>query len=195
MNSLVDALTRNGNINMELYPIVPSVGYDGKDAAFVNVDNIIRVKVIVDTYFLLFSELVKWLPWHKGHISETQLNYDVLSGPFSGCNFVSYNRYPQQYVGHIGTTESDFINNKVKRLWNMYVGETKTTPLVGIDPFNDLNFNNNLQCNKTEHKHYFGLATQKNEFYSILVFQNLNSLHQYRIVKIVKVTPRQIVFR
>lgn len=62
----------------------------------------------------------KWICWIPGIITETPYEgIPVLSGPFSGCYFVEYQRADGlRYVGHIGTDiDSIDRNTTVKHNW------------------------------------------------------------------------------
>jgi hypothetical protein len=81
----------------------------------------------------------KFLPWYQGDIAETALDYDVLTGPMSGCILTSYIRAGHPVVGHIGTVTVTAavpatINTNVKAVWTAFANAHPGDVIGGFNP-------------------------------------------------------------
>lgn len=79
----------------------------------------------------------QWLSYSPGYISYVHLNeYDVLTGPMSGCPIVLYMEGGKTYVGHVGTVVG--YDDENQRIYDAWYAKIKTPGFKFVASFNPL---------------------------------------------------------
>ncbi len=136
----------------------------------------------------------KWLPWYEGDISETLLNYDVLTGPMSGCCLVTYRQAAggPLFAGHIGTvtvSESSpaSINDNVKNLFKQAITNNTIRDVRGFIPTNNAVPSHPPAVGNDIGGETWGLLTTTGDFYAVNVYLQKLALNRYHVVGVHKV--------
>lgn len=129
---------------------------------------------------------LKWLPYYEGHISVTTLDYDVLTGPMSGCDLVRFTHLGHASAGHLGTVLGNAtLNTSVKNLWNNFATNNPADVQGGFNPFG-----NTVPLPPAANGHgdsvarIWGLITTAGVFYSVQVYQQLHQANYYRVAAV-----------
>jgi hypothetical protein len=130
----------------------------------------------------------KWLPWYEGDIAETLLNYDVLTGPMSGCCLVTYRKVHggPLYAGHIGTvtvSESSpaSINDNVKNLFKQAIINGTIRDVRGFIPTANTVPAHPPAVPGDVKGETFGLMTTIGDFFAVNVYIQNNDMNCYRV--------------
>jgi hypothetical protein len=114
-----------------------------------------------------------WLVYAHGHTTNRLLaSGDVLTGPMSGCLITLCSTTGGRYVGHVGTVEANYQQNRKVKLTFANCLPSKAT---GFNPADAWDFNEIQSLmnrfNKPKPKpSIFALVTTSGEFFSILMF-------------------------
>ena len=113
----------------------------------------------------------QWLDYTPGRTARVHIGpYDVLTGFMSGCIIARWTDRGVNYVGHVGTVESDpAVNRKVKRAFAFAM--TKST--TGFNPAKAWHADI-VQLSQRVGKipNICALVTSSGEFYSVVLFQD-----------------------
>ena len=116
----------------------------------------------------------KWLDYTPGRTSFVPIGpYDVLTGFMSGCIIARWNKGGVNYVGHVGTVESDpAANRAVKRkfAFDMPRGTTGFNPARAWSDGEVLALANKFYPPKIPQ--ICALVTTRGEFYSIVMLSD-----------------------
>lgn len=130
----------------------------------------------------------KWLPWYEGDIAETLLDYDVLTGPMSGCCLVTYRKAVggPVYAGHIGTvtvSESSpaSINDNVKQLFTQAIANGTIVDVRGFIPTAITVPGHPPAVPGDVKGETFGLMTTTGDFFAVHVYVQNTSMNSYRV--------------
>lgn len=119
----------------------------------------------------------QWLTYSPGYISYVHLNeYDVLTGPMSGCPIVLYTEGPKIYVAHVGTAVGYADENKI--LFDQWSAKIKTPGVKFVASFNPLRHSQPQHLTKPPQWADVGLnpsvfacvTKTTHEFYTIVTF-------------------------
>jgi hypothetical protein len=114
----------------------------------------------------------KWLPYHPGEITTTELDNDVLTGPMSGCPIAVYHIGGGTKVAHIGTTDVDAQSRDVKERWRAFATDRRNQEILGFNPFRALG-NVAIPASQTGENpapEYWGLITVDKELFGLMVY-------------------------
>ena len=114
----------------------------------------------------------KWLPYHAGEITTTELDNDVLTGPMSGCPIAVYYIGGSTKVAHIGTSDVDAQSRDVKERWRAFAIDRRNQVLLGFNPFRALD---NVpipasQAGENPVPEYWGLITVDKGLFGLIVY-------------------------
>ena len=130
----------------------------------------------------------KWLPWYEGDISETLLDYDVLTGPMSGCVLVTYRKVAGGpfYAAHIGTvtvtaSSPATINTAVKNLFTQAMANGTIREVHGFSPVDVTVPLHGPAMGGDVKGETFGLLTTGGQFYAVNVYVQNTSVNTYRV--------------
>jgi hypothetical protein len=125
----------------------------------------------------------KWLPWHPGMISTTTLDFDLLTGPMSGCLIAVYTENGSRVVGHVGTSDDLARSDAVKGAWRDFASNKQG--LLGFNPMNMPELMT-LEGNRGEHPgpEIWGLVTTDLKFFALKVYRSSHNNNSYRIARV-----------
>lgn len=113
----------------------------------------------------------QWLDYTPGRTAKVPMGpYDVLTGLMTGCIIARWNDRGTQYVGHVGTVESDpMVNREVKRTFAFAMPKGTT----GFNPADAWSLGDMMtlmsKVGVGRPPAILGLVTTHGEFYSVAV--------------------------
>ncbi len=116
----------------------------------------------------------QWLDYTPGRTARLPIGpYDVLTGFMSGCIIARWKDRGVNYIGHVGTVESDAAANRLVKRAFAFAMPRGTT---GFNPAAAWNFSELSQIIQKFHApkvpNICALVTTQGEFYSIVMFSD-----------------------
>jgi hypothetical protein len=111
----------------------------------------------------------QWLDYAPGRTARVPIGpYDVLTGYMSGCIIARWSEKGVNYVGHVGTVESDAaVNRTVKRAFGFAMPKTTT----GFNPANAWQIGDLSAIARKGQPRLFALVTSSGAFFSVAMMQ------------------------